>query len=288
MASNTQQKNIGQCIPLVVYDGEMFIGVMLLSMSVYYQVGEDADSRIWQELDCEHCQDELAAYLLGKGTLYQLYHKAQKSCEIEDSHGNLHTYTGNAAISPEPFEESVLYSPNQYAFEQVFPGRSPESVPTLCDRDAVLDQAVEKRFHGNTSIKSHDSTYNNINFSVFFAPAITFSHYIEKIESPEDTLIKIVKEKIRPELKFKQHYNSLLKHIFGTQHNKIFTKNNVETNDISGFDKAIKVFPDKESAIRYCYEMNIMNETLTSHNKEFDATQAIETKYEINHAYRLN
>lgn len=143
--------NISELTPLMVYDGEMFLGLKEDTKEIYYLAADISSGYIWQVLDCSECESYLAAYLTEQATLYQVYHnpKTKRRYEFAGADGNLTVYTATAIAPALPFEESILYPSPSGVFERVFPEMPRESIPYLCNCQEVLDLAVKRRLLGD-------------------------------------------------------------------------------------------------------------------------------------------
>ena len=109
-------KNISECIPVLQYDGEMFIGFMLSTCSIYYQIGDEDGNVIWKVLNCSNCHTSLLEYLQGKLSLKVLYQRALGSYEIEREKGRLDSYSYELSEDEIPYDDSSLYSPAENAY----------------------------------------------------------------------------------------------------------------------------------------------------------------------------
>ncbi len=145
--------NVSGLIPLIVHDGEVFLGLNGETKELYYQAADAKGLVLWQVLDCSECRDHLAAYLISQATLYQVYNhpktKKRYDAEDEDNNGEFFQYPASSLLKTPPFEESVLYPPNTKAFATVFPRRVMERVPVFCKCYEVLDAAAKRRLQGD-------------------------------------------------------------------------------------------------------------------------------------------
>lgn len=101
-------KKIYECKPLLTYDGEMYIGLMKSTNSIYYQIDSINNNKIWKVLNCSKCKNVLESYLKGKISLKKLYFISCKSYEIETENGVLKSIKWKFHKNEIPYDDSKL------------------------------------------------------------------------------------------------------------------------------------------------------------------------------------
>ncbi|EEB33784.1 hypothetical protein [Desulfovibrio piger] len=155
-------KNISECIPVLQYDGEMFIGFMLSTCSIYYQIGDEDGNVIWKVLNCSNCHTSLLEYLQGKLSLKVLYQRALGSYEIEREKGRLDSYSYELSEDEIPYDDSSLYSPAENAYNALT-----KLIESNYKSFILSDYKQKITFYKSFSISNYKQNYISNDFDIF-------------------------------------------------------------------------------------------------------------------------